>query len=341
MKLMKKLIVLALSLLMILSVVGCSGLKVVKEIATVDGNLISKAEYMYYLENIKAQMLTEAGISTKEEAKIFWEGEIDGQKASDVAKNKAMEECIRTEIGVLLAKEAGNELSAETKSSIKSYVDAGGEQIDEIKDMTGLSDDMLKTLLEKSEYASMFAQNYYTENTEALTPSEEDVDERYFDEYVRVKHVLISSSPSQEQIEAGMSVEDYRVNQKETADEVLEKAKNGEDFDALVKEYGEDPGMETSPDGYTITNNGQMVAEFEQAALALEVGEVSELVETSYGWHVLKRYELLTDGAEYESSISTITNELTTDLFNEYIDSLKGNYTIEIEQSVLDGIKVK
>lgn len=342
MKLMKKIMVIALTFLMIITATACSGLKVVKEIATVDGNIISKAEFMYYLENVKSQMLTKAGVTAgTAEAESFWEGEIDGQKASDVAKDKAMEECVRTEICTILAKEAGLTINAETKSSIKSYIEEGGDQIAQIKDMTGLSDSLLKTLFEKSEYANMYAQSYFAEHEEELTAPDEEIQKKYQEEYSRVKHVLITNTPDAEGEETPLADEDFVATQKALAEEVLEKAKSGADFDALVKDYGKDPGMETSPDGYTITKNGQMVAEFEAAAFDIEIGEVSDIVETSYGWHILKRYPLLTEGTEYENNIGTVSSQLSSELFNDYVDTLKGNYTINVKEGTVNSIKVK
>ncbi len=78
------------------------------------------------------------------------------------------------------------------------------------------------------------------------------------------------------------------------ADEVLNRAKAGEDFATLANEFSEDPGNK-DPKGagqggiYKDVTKGKMVAPFEQAALALEPGQVSpNLVETDFGYHIIK-----------------------------------------------------
>ena len=69
----------------------------------------------------------------------------------------------------------------------------------------------------------------------------------------RAKHILISADESLS--------EDELAEKEKLANEVYEKAAAGEDFDSLIKEYGEDPGMESNPDGYTF-GDGEMVEEF-------------------------------------------------------------------------------
>jgi len=78
------------------------------------------------------------------------------------------------------------------------------------------------------------------------------------------------------------------------AQEILTRAKSGEDFAKLADEFSEDPGN-MGPDGkkqggiYKDVTKGKMVPAFEQAALALEPGQVApELVETDYGFHIVK-----------------------------------------------------
>lgn len=82
---------------------------------------------------------------------------------------------------------------------------------------------------------------------------------------------------------------------KVKADEILNRAKAGEDFAALANEFSEDPGntnpqtQEKNGGLYADTPKGRMVPAFEQAALALEPGQVApELVETDFGYHIVK-----------------------------------------------------
>ena len=77
---------------------------------------------------------------------------------------------------------------------------------------------------------------------------------------------------------------------KALAEEVLKQIRDGADFDELMKEYGEDPGMAEHPEGYTFTD-GEFVEEFYNATAAMEIGEVSGLVRSSYGYHIIKRIE--------------------------------------------------
>lgn len=74
------------------------------------------------------------------------------------------------------------------------------------------------------------------------------------------------------------------------ATELLERARAGEDFDYLILTYGQDPGMAFNPEGYTFAS-GTMVPEFEEATLLLEIGEISGLVPSQFGYHIIKRAE--------------------------------------------------
>jgi len=93
------------------------------------------------------------------------------------------------------------------------------------------------------------------------------------------------------------------------AEEVLAKVQAGEDFDALLETYGEDTGMKSEPAktrGYLICDGLTLyVPEFQEAAMALKnVGDVSGLVKTSFGYHILKYAQDIESGAvEYTDEV--------------------------------------
>jgi len=343
---MKRMAALTCVLCLLLSLTGCGKLQISREIAKVNGRIVTKAEYMYYLENVKQQMLSESGAT---DAENFWEAEIDGEKASEAAKKKALEEMLRVEMACIKAEEKGLTVSEDElkqiRATVKATDSASKAQVDSVKEMTGLSDDGLISVFTKTALASAYATDLNQNDPEALTPSKEEIAAAYEQEYVHVKHILISNTENTTATDEAegeattMPAEEYTAQQKELAESVLQKAKAGEDFDRLVQTYGEDPGMESTPEGYTFTK-GQMVAAFESASYALEVGAISDLVETEYGWHIIKRYKLPTSGTSYDEAVQTLTSSLAQDKYNAILDSYKSEMTIEIHQNVIDGVKV-
>ena len=112
--------------------------------------------------------------------------------------------------------------------------------------------------------------------------SNEDFDSAkkwYAENYMSAKHVLVTFEGR------------TKKEAKKIIDDVYKKAKSGSDFDSLVEKYGEDPGMKSYPQGYIFTK-GEMVKEFEDATLALKDNQISPVIETSYGYHIIKRIPL-------------------------------------------------
>ena len=105
----------------------------------------------------------------------------------------------------------------------------------------------------------------------------ENIKADVLENFVHVQHVLIQFEDAE--------ADDHSAELAK-AEEVLEKAKAGEDFNALMEEYNEDPGE--PEEGYYFPA-GVMVQEFEDASFALKDGEISDIVETSYGYHIIKR----------------------------------------------------
>lgn len=139
------------------------------------------------------------------------------------------------------------------------------------------------------------------ENEQAAPGGEEKGMEGKEPDHIRVQHILIGFEGSARPTKARRSA----AEAKTLANEVLERAKKGEDFDALVTQYTDD-----SPPGiYAMANHevqlnpppprefprGRMVAAFGDVGFKLAVGEIGmsdyDPGKSPYGYHIIKRLE--------------------------------------------------
>lgn len=131
---------------------------------------------------------------------------------------------------------------------------------------------------------------------------------------------------------------------EEVAQDVLARIKNGEDFGKLASEFSEDPGSKTKNGELGFFSRRQMVQEFDEAAFKLKEGEVSDLVKTQFGYHIIKQtgveaypeydvekknlrdlYEKSRKKADYEALIKKYAEELNLTMHDEVIKEVSSN----------------
>jgi len=105
---------------------------------------------------------------------------------------------------------------------------------------------------------------------------------------VAASHVLIQYKGS---MRSAPTITRSKEEAKKLAGEVLAKAKKGQDFAGLAKQYSDEPGAKDRAGALGKFAKGQMVKPFADAAFALKPGEISSVVETDFGFHVIKRTE--------------------------------------------------
>lgn len=160
-----------------------------------------------------------------------------------------------------------------------------GETLEMLKSGYGLSDDSVNALA--------LSNAYYNNVMEALThePSEEELEDYITAKGVyRVKHILLKTVDDSRQ----PLPDDQIAAKRAQAEDFLSQLREASDlpalFDRLMNEYSEDgrtdDGALYAPDGY-LAAPGQMVSAFEEAGKALKAGELSGIVETEYGYHIL------------------------------------------------------
>lgn len=168
----------------------------------------------------------------------------------------------------------------------------------------GISESYVKFIL-VYQACDLTINNYMEENNLLI-----DGKEQFMSTYWRAKHVLVQTE--------GMD-DAQKAEAKKKAEDILARAKAGEDFDALVSEFSEDPGSKTNPDGYVFTT-GTMVQEFENGTKNTPIGEFT-LVETTYGYHVIQRLALDETPELYEKfyAQSGIQSTINQDTIKEFV----------------------
>ncbi len=208
------------------------------------------------------------------------------QNAADALKQSYLVYEIADKMGITL----DDEETSAVKQQIASFkANQGGKTAgDKLLKSYGVDDELLTVLASSTYYSAKIF-----EQLDLGDPTDEELRQYFKDSYLRAKHVLIPTAD----MTTGADLDETAVAEAEKkANEVLEKAKNGEDFDTLIKDYNEDPGMESNADGYVFTDN-EMVQEFEDATKSIQPGEVT-LCKSDFGYHIIQRLPL--DGDDFD-----------------------------------------
>lgn len=99
-------------------------------------------------------------------------------------------------------------------------------------------------------------------------------------EMVRARHILIKVNKS--------ASEEEKKRAREKVEDILKRIKTGEDFAKLASEFSDDPGSKNKGGDLGFFPKGRMVPDFEKVAFSLKPGEVSDIVETPFGFHIIK-----------------------------------------------------
>lgn len=158
---------------------------------------------------------------------------------------------------------------------------------------------------------------------EKAAPSDADVtayyervkDDRFAQpDEVRARHVLVAVKPDADDA--------AKAAARKKAEDILAKAKGGADFALLAKESSDDPGSKDAGGDLGFFPRGRMVPEFDAVAFTLEPGQVSEIVESPFGLHVIKVEEKRQAGTKpleevREQIVRTLTDERALELARE------------------------
>lgn len=270
-------------------------------IATVNGESITDLDVQYYIYAQAATYAQNNGVSADGLAEYDWNQEVDGKVLANTIKEKALNDAINEVLLIQKGEENDVTLSddelAQIDSQVSGILTAYGEDGFALRARTmGIASTKQYKKMYTKVMTAQTVQEDMSENRSAYYPEDESILNDYIQpDYASVKHILIkNTTPATpaEGDEAPAPAEDTKAK----AEEILARAQSGEDFDALVEEFNEDPGA--TEEGYTF-GPGEMDPAFEAASFALKIGEISDLVESAHGYHIIKRIPGITELEAY------------------------------------------
>lgn len=166
------------------------------------------------------------------------------------------------------------------------------------------------------------ARKYYDENPKQFEQTEQ----------VRASHILIKPEITDPHVDPNADPNEAKTVAKAKAEDLLKQIKEGADFAELAKAHSNCP---SAPNGGDLGffPRGETTPAFENVAFELEIGQLSEIVETKYGYHIIKatdHKEATTTAFDQakENIIRQLTQKKQSELAEEYIESLKAKANI-------------
>ncbi len=242
-------------------------------VAVVNGTAIPRAEFDREMARIKQQFLSRgeklSGSRLSEIEGEVLETLINRELLYQESRKKGItidEARIDEELG-RLKKRFGSE--EKFKSALKETKITEAELRSHFRQGMAIQQFIDEEFARKVKVTEKEARKYYDENREIFKQPEQ----------VRASHILIKVDPGAD--------ESKKKEARKRLEALQKKLKEGEDFAKLAREFSEGPSSSRGGDlGYF--GRGQMVKPFEDAAFALKPGEVSGIVETRFGYHLIK-----------------------------------------------------
>jgi parvulin-like peptidyl-prolyl isomerase len=165
---------------------------------------------------------------------------------------------------------------------------------------------------------------------------DENPDQFDLKESVRASHILLATLDPQTGLELAV---DQKATKHKQAEALLKRARAGEDFAKLASDFSEDTVSKARGGEYTFSR-GQMVPEVEAAAFALATNQISGVVTSTYGYHIIKLSAKIPAGKVEMSKVipeikEALTQQIIQQQFPDYIAKLRKEAAVEILDEAL------
>jgi parvulin-like peptidyl-prolyl isomerase len=334
---MKKLMVFFLSLALILA---CSDKKesVKLEVGSPEYELAQKmSEKIISLnpdENIVIVKTNDFDITTGEVIKVLYSRIGNNQarlinQSEEQLKQIVMsnaERIAEQKLLVVAATKAGYAVSdSELDSTLNQrYQRFGGvEKYKERLESSGIKFDTMREDMREG----LMIRNYLEKDVADPEKVTDEELQKYFEENysgdrtATVQHILLMTQ--------GKSETD-KMEVRKKMEGILAEAKGGKDFGELAQQYSEDPGSKDRGGLYENFERGQMVKPFEDASFNLPIGSISDIVETQYGYHIIKIISRQEGDETLEQVRPKILEQMKRQMIDDYIKDMRDDASVEV-----------
>ena len=326
-----------ISLLLVITLL-CSACSIVQPtVLTIDGEEISLSEYNYYFSIAKLQ--AEQTVAA-DQIDMYWQTEKDGKTTFEILKDSAFDEMVALRVTAKKAEQMGISYNdndvRQNISGFKSQILQAAASESQFYEMTNTDSKAISEIAKLYAIRSVMLSKLADEGKIDL--SDAALTDYFKNNFYKANHILVLT---QDATTGAALTDEQKAEKKKQAEEILQRAQKGENFDNLVKELSEDPGKESNPNGYVFTS-GEMVPEFEEAVKNLQMNQISGIVETSYGYHIIKRLPLTAQDevAGLETYKDYIQSELMMNYINTNVAEWKKEFTIVENKEPINKIKL-
>lgn len=250
----------------------------------------------------------------------IWQKDLGGITLGDQLKDTILARLAQIKVMNLLAAQHGITLDEEEEATVKKAAAAYNALLnDNLRQKLDVDEERIAGMYH--EYA--LANKVYTELTKNVNPEISDDEART----ITAKHILIKIQKSGSASNNATSKEKARLK----ADGILTQLKEGADFDSLAQKYSDDSQITYS------FMKGDMPRNFEDAAFNLDTDAISGLVETEYGYHIIKcisTFNKEETDLNKEKIVREQKNEVFNEIYTDFVSSLYSNLNTELWDSL-------
>lgn len=309
-KKLRKIVLMGLVALISINMVACNK----STVAKINDVKISKDEYK------------------KTEDFLYATGTIESKDKSSKVNSDILSFIIDNEVVYQAAQEEGIKVKDfevnEKFNNIKETIDENPAYKEKLKE-AGINEEFLKKQVKKDLVVSKYKENFIKDikisDKEIKAHYESHKDEFKIQE-VRASQILISTlDDDNKQVS-----KEEKEKLKTKAEKLLNKVNNGEDFNKLAKKYSDDKNSGKNGGDLGFFSKDDKNIDFTKEVFKLDKGKRVALIETSYGYHIVKITDKRTVTKSLEDSKDDIKNKILNEKYSKQIDSLykKGKITI-------------